>query len=241
MKGAIHTKGALLVAFGGLAIGLLGAGIGIGVLISKAPGGGAALASTPSSSPSTAVASNEPTPASSPLLSNAALPSTASLPSDPCLWLLQSDAQDILGIAVGSGSDLSSSTGPWCIYFPVASAINTETSETSAYVSILDSAGFAAAQETDQPDTASYTITPVPSDTILPAQSAPYTGDQTFYATSVGPTGQGHYPTTTALFVCLDDHVYFSVTVVDPVSSETQIQAQDRTAAVDVLRNLNLG
>ena len=55
--------------------------------------------------------------------------------------------------------------------------------ETGVSVGILDSTAFAAAQESAQPETVSYTVNRVPASTIFPGASSTV---KTFYAISVG-------------------------------------------------------
>jgi len=143
----------------------------------------------------------------------ALLPSNRLVPSNPCLWLLQSDAQNILGTLVYSGS---TALGPQdCIYYASFTP-----SATLVAVDIVDSTAFAQT-EADP----GYTITPVPG-----------IGDLAFFA--ILNVSAGANPP--ALYVRVDTDVFFSVEVAYPNSRQTQVEAQERTAAFDVLSNLNL-
>ncbi len=173
--------------------------------------------------------------------------STASLPADPCEWLLKADAQQLLGTAVstvsdGLGTPLGTmSDGPLeCSYSPgsvegTASA-SSGAGETGVSVSVLDSTSFANAQESAQPETVSYTINRMSASTIFPGASS---DARTFYAVSVAPPDLGH-ATWTYLNVQLGGSVYFRVGMVDPFISETQREARDQAAALDVLSILNI-
>jgi len=187
-------------------------------------------------------AASNATPTASPVLA-----STASRPADPCSWLTKEEAQTLLGATVntvfdGLGSPLGSMTdGPLeCSYSPgsleEATSPAPGSGDTGSSVSILDSASFAEAQKSAQPETVSYTVTWVPASTIFPGASS---GVRTFYAISVTRPDLGH-ATWTYLNVQLDSGVYFRVGMVDPFLSEAQREAKDQAAALDVLSNLKL-
>src|ERR1017187_6669037 len=68
--------------------------------------------------------------------------------TDPCKWLLESEAQHILGVKMGSGVEEPPFPSSACVYFPVSPL---PPMEVSASVAILDSTTFAKAQEPVQP------------------------------------------------------------------------------------------
>jgi hypothetical protein len=86
-------------------------------------------------------------------------------------------------------------------------------------IDVLDSTAFAKAEG----PYGGFSITQSPS-----------LGTEAFYATIPGPI----HPTT--LYVRFNNDAFFVVVVADPFSSEAQIEAQERTAALAVLMNLNL-
>jgi hypothetical protein len=187
-------------------------------------------------------AASNATPTASP-----ALASTTSRPADPCSWLTKEEAQTLLGTTLntvfdGLGSPLGSMTdGPLeCSYSPgsleEAASPAPGSGDTGASVSILDSASFAEAQKSAQPQTVSYTVTWVPASTIFPGASS---GVRAFYAISITRPDLGH-ATWTYLNVQLGGGVYFRVGMVDPFLSEAQREAKDQAAALDVLSNLKL-
>ncbi len=187
-------------------------------------------------------ATSNGTPSASP-----ARASTASLPADPCNWLTKEQAEALLGAAVNTASDAlgsplgSMTDGPLeCSYSPGALEETASpapgSGETGVSVGILDSTAFAAAQESAQPETVSYTVNRVPASTIFPGASSTV---KTFYAISVARPDLGH-ATWTYLNVQLDGGVYFRVGMVDPFISEAQREAKDQAAALDVMSNLKV-
>jgi len=160
-------------------------------------------------------------------------PSTVSLPSDPCQWLLQSDAQHLLGFAINTRADALAN----CTYSPGTPEETASPSPGAAdavSLDILDSTSFASGQTSLQPDGVIYSIVFVPSANVIPGASG---DDATFYA--IG-NGSHVHPAWTYLYVQLAGNVNFRVGLLAPSLSAPELEAKDQAAALDVLRNLKL-
>jgi hypothetical protein len=172
-------------------------------------------------------------PASTPSPSLAPSPSTLSLPSDPCQWLLESDAQQLLGVAINTRVDGATN----CSYSPGTleeTASPAPGAADGASLDILDSTAYTSGQTPLQPDGVTYSIVLVPSANVIPGSSG---SDATFYAVGSGSIA---HPAWTYLYVEIGGDVYFRVGILAPSLSEAELEAKDQTAALDVLRNLKL-
>jgi hypothetical protein len=159
--------------------------------------------------------------------------STASLPQDPCQWLLESDAQQLLGVAINTKMDGQAN----CSYSPgtlEATASPAPGAADGASLDILDSTSFASGQTSLQADGVTYSIVFVPSANVIPGSS---TNDATFFA--IG-SGSSAHPAWTYLYVQIGGNVSFRVGLLAPSLSAPELEAKDQTAALDVLRNLKL-
>jgi hypothetical protein len=185
------------------------------------------------SQPAQTAAHSSPASTPSPSLAPSPSPSTLSLPSDPCQWLLESDAQQLLGVAINTRVDGATN----CSYSPGTleeTASPAPGAADGASLDILDSTAFASGQTPLQPDGVTYSIVLVPSANVIPGSSG---SDATFYA--VG-SGSSAHPAWTYLYVEIGGDVYFRVGILAPSLSEAELEAKDQTAALDVLRNLKL-
>jgi hypothetical protein len=204
-------------------VGMLLAAPVLGLAVVACGSGTSQLEKQTTTASSTSVSTATPSPT----------PSTLALPSDPCQWLLESDAQQILGVAINIRVDGETN----CSYSPGTleeTAAPAPGAADGASLDILDSSSFAGGQVPLQPDGVTYSIVFVPSANVIPGSPA---SDTTFYA--VG-SGSNAHPAWTYLYVQTHSDVYFRVGLLAPSLSAPGLEAKDQTAALDVLKNLNL-
>jgi hypothetical protein len=196
-------------------------------------GGGSPVAAPTVTATATAVfptlppVTAEPTP----------VPSNPDLPVNPCDWLLQSDAQSLLGVPVNVGrADVLVGS---CIYYASIQPTTTFCSAVMGFnasacvdtaVSILNSVTFAnvTRPETFQPGSGfAYTVT---------AYSVPG-ADEAYSVVNTDPPST--HPTV-SLDVTLDGNVFFAVEIIDPFDTTEHLQVLEGAEAADVLHDVGL-
>jgi hypothetical protein len=165
------------------------------------------------------------------------VPSNPDLPVNPCDWLLQSDAQSLLGVPVNVGrADVLVGS---CIYYAAVQPTTTFCSAAIGFnatacvdtaVSILNSVTFAnvTRPETFQPGSGfAYTVT------VYPVPGA----DEAFSVVNTDPPSK--HPTV-SLDVTLDGNVFFAVEIIDPFDTTEHLQVLEGAEASYVLHDVGL-
>jgi hypothetical protein len=192
-----------------------------------APTGTPTVSATATATAPTITITPEPTPVAS----------NPALPVNPCDWLLQSDAQSMLGVPVNVGrADVLAgsciyyaSTQPTTTYCSAAMGFNATACVDTA-LTILNSVTFADATRSQTFQTGSgfgYTVTAYP----VPGTDEAY---------SVVDTVPWSKHPTVSLDVTLEANVYFAVEIIDPLDTTEHLEVLEGAEATYVLHDVGL-